>query len=116
MASRFLAKAEWHFYFDRIASALEGKRAQIEVTGLRLGDQIEARWVPLLGITYDKKNDLLNIALEGLDHLVRKPSSIVVDEGPDGLNGLEIVDADQYRQIVTLASPLRLPAPDVERS
>lgn len=51
MASRFLAKAEWHFYFDRIASALEGKRAQIEVTGLRLGDQIEARWVPLLGIT-----------------------------------------------------------------
>lgn len=112
MATRFLAKPEWHLYFDRIASALKGKRVRIEVTGLRLGDQIEARWVPLLGITYDQKNDLVEIAMEGLDHLVRKPNSIAVDERPDGLNGLEIVDADQHRQIVTLASPLKLPAPD----
>jgi len=112
MATRLLAKPEWHFYFDRIASAMEGKRAQIEVTELRLGDQIEARWVPLLGITYDQKNDLLEIAMEGLDHLVRKPNSITVEEGPDGLNSLEIVDADQNHQIVTLASPLKLPASD----
>lgn len=112
MASRLLAKPEWHFYFDRIAGALEGKRVRIEVTGLRLGDQIEARSVPLLGITYDHKNDLVEIAMEGLDHLVRRPTSIAVDEGPEGLNGLEIVDADQHRQIVTLASPLKLPAPE----
>lgn len=111
MASRILAKAEWHFFFDRVAGALEGKRAQVEITGLRLGDQIEAKWVPLLGITYDQKNDLLEIAMEGLDHLIRKPTSITIMEGADGLSGLEIVDSDQYRQIVTLVSPLKLPAP-----
>ena len=65
MASRTLSKPEWESYCDRISKGLVGKRAQIEVTSLALGDQIAAKWLPLLGITYDPKDDLLEIALEG---------------------------------------------------
>ena len=42
------------------------RRAEIEVASLDLGDQIEAEWLPLLGITYDDKDDVLEIALEEL--------------------------------------------------
>src|SRR5271165_2186208 len=111
MAVRALAKPEWQSYCDRISKGLAGKRAQIEVTGLTLGDQIAAKWLPLIGITYDPKDDLLEIALEGLDHLIHKPREISVDDGPEGLKSMEIVDADRNRQIVKLMEPLMLPAP-----
>jgi hypothetical protein len=47
-----------------------GKQAEIEIAGLVFGDHVAAKWLPLLGITYDPKGDLVEIALEGLDHLI----------------------------------------------
>jgi len=111
MGGRALVKPEWQSYCDRVSKGLAGERAQIEVTGLTLGDQIAAKWLPLIGITYDPKDDLLEIALEGLDHLIHKPREILVDDGPEGLKSMEIVDSDQNRQIVKLMEPLMLPAP-----
>ena len=111
MAARTLAKPEWQSYCDRISKGLTGKRARIEVIGLKVGDQIAAEWVPLLGLTYDSKDDLLEIALEGLDHLIGKPRAISVDDGPEGLASMEIVDSDGRRQILKLMDPLMLPAP-----
>jgi hypothetical protein len=55
MATVKLDKGAWHAYFDRISKLAVGKQAEIEVASLNLGDQIEAEWVPLLGITYDPK-------------------------------------------------------------
>jgi hypothetical protein len=94
MATGKLAKADWQSYFDRISKRLTGKRAEIEVTGLTLGDQFAAKWLPLIGITYDSKDDLLEIALEGLDHIIHKPRSVTVDDGPEGPRSMEIVDSD----------------------
>ncbi len=110
MATRTLPKPEWQSYCDHVSKGLMGKRAQIEVTGLRIGDQVAAKWLPLLGITYDSKGDLLEIALEGLDHLIAKPRAISVDDGPEGLTSMEIVDSDGRRQIVKLMNPLLLSA------
>ena len=111
MAERILPKPDWLFYCDRISKGLTGKRANIEVTGLRIGDQIQGESLPLFGITYDPKDDLVEIAMEGLDHLIDKPRAISVDEGPEGFTGMEIVDSDGQRQIVKLIDPLMLPAP-----
>ena len=98
MGGRVLAKAEWQGYCDRLSKVLLGKYAQLEVTGLTVGDQIAARWLPLLGITYDPKGDLLEIALEGLDHLIHRPRAISVDDGPEGLISMEIVDSDRRQR------------------
>ena len=106
-----LEKTEWRAYFDRMAKALLGKRAEIEVASLELGDQIEAEWVPLLGVTYDPKADILEIALDGLDHLVPKPQRIFIDERYPELDSFEVIDHTGIRHIVRLREPLRLPAP-----
>jgi hypothetical protein len=50
-----LENSEWRVYFDLISKALTGKRAEIEVASLKLGDQIEAEWLPLFGISYDPR-------------------------------------------------------------
>jgi hypothetical protein len=36
-----------------LSQGLVGAQAEIEVASLDLGDQIEAEWLPLLGITYE---------------------------------------------------------------
>jgi hypothetical protein len=94
---------------DYISKTLVGKRAEIEVASLQVGDQIEAEWLPFLGIAYDHKSDLVEVLLEGLDHLIRKPVDIYIDVGPVGLSSLEVVDADDNREIIKLRDPLMLP-------
>jgi hypothetical protein len=72
MAAQKIDKSKWQAFFDRLSRGLIGMRAEIEVASLALGDQIEAEWLPLLGIAYDPKDNVLEIALEGLDHLIRR--------------------------------------------
>jgi hypothetical protein len=114
--ARKLEKSQWRTYFDRMSKALVGKRAEIEVASLKLGDEIEAEWLPLIGITYDPKDDILEIALEGVDHLINKPREVWVEENGLELSSLEVIDADDERQIVVLGDPLMLPAPSAAKA
>lgn len=111
MRTRKLEKAEWKTYFDRMSKPLGGRLAEIEVASLALGHQVEANWLPLIGIAYDPKDDIVEIAVDQLDHMIQKPREIAVEEGPDGLESVEITDSDGIMQIVKLRSPLALPAP-----
>jgi hypothetical protein len=110
MATVKLDKAAWQKYFDQMSKTqLVGKQVEIEVMSLKLGDQIEQEWIQLLGISYDPKNDLVEILVEGLDHLIRKPREVWVDHGAAGLASIEVVDADDVRQLIRLREPLMLP-------
>lgn len=100
MTARKLDKIQWRTFFDDFSKALEGKQAEIEVASLALGNQLEAEWLPLYGITYDAKDDLVEVALEGLDHMIRRPREIYVESGVGALASLEIVDADGVKQVV----------------
>jgi hypothetical protein len=115
MTVRKLENAEWHGYFDRVSKPLPGKRAELGVVSLALGDQIEAEWVPMLGIVYDPKDNMLEIALDGLDHLISEPREIYVDEGAGGLIRFEAIDGAGVRHIVQLREPLTLPPPSPAR-
>ncbi|MEN3385036.1 MAG: hypothetical protein V7608_5080 [Hyphomicrobiales bacterium] len=110
-----LEKSVWKPYFDAVSKILPGKRAEIEVAALNLGDQIEAEWLPLLGITYDPEDDLIEIALEGVDHLIPRPREIWVEAEGLNLSSIEVIDANGVRQIVMLRDPMMLPAPEHAR-
>lgn len=61
---------------DHLTKSLVGKTVEIEVASLAIGDQIEAEWVPLVGIAYRPKNDTIEIALgDEIDHIINKPRS-----------------------------------------
>ena len=107
---RTVEKSEWRPFFDRMAKALLGKRAEIEVASPELGDQILAEWVPMIGVTYDSHDDLIDVALDRSDHLIYHPEEIVVEEGGDGLLSIAVTAADGSRNIVRLKEPLQLPA------
>jgi hypothetical protein len=110
-ALRAIPKAEWRSFFDRISDALLGKWAEIEVAAMDLGDIIIAEWIPMLGITYDSRNDVLDVGLDRANHLIRHPKEIVVDEDATGLKSVAVLDGEGARQIVSLKIPLMLPPP-----
>ena len=111
MALLKLEKRQWQGYFDRLSKGLAGKQAEIEVASLALGAQVEAEWMPLLGIVYEPRTDVVEIALEGLDHMIRRPREIYAAEEGVVLASLEIVDGADVRHIVRLRQPLSLPPP-----
>ena len=112
MAATEIDRSSWAPLMDSLTDSLIGKQAEIEVVSLDLGDQIEADWTPLIGIAYDRKNDLIEIALDELAHLIRSPRHVFIDYAVGGvLAAIEIIDADGNRQIVKLKDPLALPQP-----
>jgi hypothetical protein len=111
MSASTLPKSEWSGFFANLSRTLQGKQAEIEVLSLDLGDQIAAEWLPLLGIAYDPKNDVVEVALQGVDHMIRTPKDIYVDVGPVGLLTIEVTSADETREIIKFRDPLMLPAP-----
>lgn len=113
MAFKKLDKAEWKALFDQLSTTLAGKPVEIEVASLAIGDQIAAQWVPFCGITYDPKDDLIEVVLEGLkkeniDHLINHPRDVYVDITGSFLRSLAIVDSDGVMQIITMRDPVRL--------
>ena len=113
MTAEQIDRSRWAPFFDNLTKNLIGKQAEIEIASLDVGDQVEAEWVPLIGITYDENDDLIEIALEELDHLIRRPREIFVDYGAGGLVAIAIDDGDGNRQIVKLKDSLALPTPSV---
>src|SRR3954465_12029536 len=111
MTAHKLDKRQWSMFLNGVARMLEGKQAEVEVASLRLGDQVEAEWLPLRGIAYDSKGNIVEVALEGLDPLIPSPREIYVDDDPLGLWTFEIVNADDVREIIRFRDPFALPAP-----
>ncbi len=108
MKTEKIDKSDWGDYFNRLAKAFEGKNANINIMALNIGDQIEAEKVKLLGITYDSKGDLFEIALEGLDHIINHPKEVQVLIGSSGIEAIEIISGEGRKQIVELTDPLML--------
>ncbi|CAN7220267.1 DUF5335 domain-containing protein [Pseudoduganella sp. LjRoot289] len=106
-----IEKPAWQRYFDGVARQLEGMSAEIDVESMAIGSQVEAEWVPLLGISYDPRSDVLSIAVEGLGHMIRRPQSVFVDVELGRLASMEVIDSDNVRHIIKLREPLPLPGP-----
>jgi hypothetical protein len=109
MLTRKIDKAEWRSFLDGISKLLEAKEAEIEVASLSLGDQVQAKWLPLHGLAYDPNDDVVEVALEGLDHMIPHPGEIFAQQGTAGLTSLEVVDSAGVKQIVKFRDQLLLP-------
>lgn len=106
---RSIPQSEWQSFFDRISQSLLGKWAEIEVAAMDLGDNILAEWIPMLGVTYESRNDVLDVALDRTNHLIRHPKEVVVEEDETGVKSIAILDQEGARQIISLKTPLMLP-------
>jgi hypothetical protein len=107
---RDVPKAEWRHFFDQMSKlALLGKWAEIEVASPELGDQIIGEKLPVIGVTYDSRDDLVDVALDRANRLIRHPKAIDIEEGPIGIVAIAILDAEGARHMIRLKQPWALP-------
>jgi len=107
MAVKKLDRRDWKDFFDTFSKKyLKDKQpeyAEIQILSETVGAQPETSWLILEGITYNPKDDLLDIKLEDLDRMILHPSEIYVDEDTDGwINSMEIVEQDGTKDIVEI--------------
>jgi hypothetical protein len=106
MPIRTLPPTEWAGFFNAFSKAKAGAHridyAEIRVLSPEIGAQPQTRWLPLDGITYDSKGDLLEVSVSGLDHLIGHPATIYVDETSGRLDRFEVVRSDGTRDLVEI--------------
>jgi len=100
-----IKKEDWSAYFENLSGMLTGKRVLIEIASPSIGDQIEANWAPLTGITYDSKDDLIDIAVEHLNHMIRTPKSVHVHHDDQHLAAIEIQGEEASKHILKFKEP-----------
>jgi hypothetical protein len=95
---------------DELTGRHERGVVMIEVLDQELGDEPSASGLPLSYIEYDRKDDVVIIAVHGLDeegpvlrHIVDRPRRILVDPTmPDGSAGVDITAENGSQTILTL--------------
>jgi len=110
MGMRRLLRSEWQGFCDGLSRRLRDENAELEVVSLPLGDHVEAKWLPLIGVAYDPRADVLEIALQNVDHMIERPRDVTVEETPRGVVAIEITTADERHEILKLRRPLTLAA------
>jgi len=108
MTARSIEKAEWAGFCAAVSQALEGSQAEIEVASVDLGGQVQKEWAPLIGISYDPEDDVIDIALEEVDHIVNEPRELLADVDDASISALQITDADGTRHLIRLRDGLLL--------
>ena len=106
-----LKKESWSTYFEKLSRALEGKQALVEVGSLPIGNPVAVQWLALRGITYDHKDDLLDLDLGEIEHVIQHPAAIRVEATATDVRSIEVVDAARTKHVISLREPLSLPHP-----
>lgn len=103
MSTFSLEKERWHDYFDNFSRVMDTVPATLEVVAETIGDQVEAESKTLKGITYDPKDDVLELQLgDELDHLIQGPKEISITEDDNGFSAMEAIDNNGAKHILTL--------------
>ena len=98
----------------KVSKEVVGRRVELDVASLDLGDHVQARWLPILGLVFDARGDVLEIALDGVGHSILAPREILLEETERGLVALEIVAADETVETLRFKEPLRLEHPEAQ--
>lgn len=100
---------QWESFFDDLSRRLPTQTLEIDVLGEDVGDRLLMDGAVLTGLSYDPKDDLIEVSVEGDAHHIGHPKAVQAREENGGLDSLEIVDEDDHKQIIRFRTPLALP-------
>ena len=106
--SHKLSRIQLSELFERVSKQLQGQPIEVQVASLKLGERVQANWLPLLGLSYDVQDDSIEIVLRGLDVTVPKPREIHFESAGGQWSALDIVDAEGVQHAVEFKEPLFL--------
>lgn len=115
--TRELAAESWQEYFDSITPNIDGMLTTIEVMSEQLGDQIDVQQLPLQAISYDPKDNTLEVAVGGrgvrfpvlLRHFISDPQTISIEESSSLMPmAILVTDAGGVRTLIRISEAAAL--------
>jgi hypothetical protein len=106
-----IEQARWSEYLDELSRHAEGYPVTIEVMAAELGDQTEARSVPLRELAFDPREGIA-VTVGGttpehpvvLRHVIANPLSLEVTDEPGVPSALMIDAGDGTRTLIRLGA------------
>jgi hypothetical protein len=101
MKTRDIPRPEWSSFLDSFSRTHEGWLVRVEEIAMPAGPTaVEARGLPLLGLSYDRSDDSIGIAVGGHDgeHLTRimqRPSRLLVEQTDDGIDQAVRIESER---------------------
>jgi Family of unknown function (DUF5335) len=111
MGIRRLERWEWCHFCAFASRYVIGRRADIELLSFRFGRRVPVQQMPVLGLNYDPRRDIIKILLAAADHQIHRPREMHVDLRPICLANFTVIDADGTQEIIVLHEPVLLAAP-----
>ncbi|MDX1638115.1 MAG: DUF5335 family protein [Balneolaceae bacterium] len=107
MAVKKIDKTEWLTYFDNFSKNFlkdtQPEYAEIRVLSGEMGVQPETGWTLLKGISYDPKDDVLDISVDKLTRLIFHPAEINVEQDQNGwVTSIEVTETDGTKDIIEI--------------
>ena len=100
LETKSIRKEDWQDELIKLWRKMDGKDIQIEVEALNLGDQVEADYVPLKGLSYDPKDDVVQVWTGKLDHMIYHPKSIELAVEDGHLLSIHIIDGEGEEHLI----------------
>ncbi len=109
MDLRPIERENWQVYLDELSKAIQGNYVEIEIAGVGLGDQVEEAWVPLIGLSYDPKEDIMFVHMDECERIIHEPKELVaLFDRNDRVNSLVIKDSQGNVNTVKFRAPVLL--------
>jgi hypothetical protein len=106
-----IEQARWHEYLDELSRHAEGYPTTVRVMTAELGDQVEARGVPLRELAFDPREGIA-VSVGGttsehpvtLRHVVADPRRLEATDEPGVPSALLIEGEDGTRTLIELTA------------
>ncbi|WJG09177.1 DUF5335 family protein [Aliiglaciecola sp. LCG003] len=108
MTTNKIEATQWSDYFNQLSKEFSGRKIEIEVDSLELGSQVQSKSLLLNGITFDSKDNALQIMTKNLVHVIQQPSAIYVESDGEILFHIGVLSEDGTEQIIKFLAPLAL--------
>jgi hypothetical protein len=90
-------------FTKRFLDGVRPRAVDVEILEIELGDQLPIVGARLVGITYDRHKDTIELALDSGDHRVEQPRSVWAIEESDGfISVIRLVTRDGHEEIVSV--------------
>jgi len=102
---------DWASQLNKISKTLENRDVNIEVFGMDVGAQLQVDSVHLKGLTYDTRDDVVEISLDNYQHIIPQPTAIYMtseNDSIESIQSIEFVDGRDRKQLLTFVEPLLL--------
>ncbi|MFY9556654.1 MAG: DUF5335 family protein [Blastocatellia bacterium] len=110
MPTQEIASYEWLRFFDEFSRLHQGQLVTIEILGLDIGNQVQARDLPLIGITVEPnevgEDQILIVAgrPEGhVTHTISAPSRVWLKQNEQGED--DVVEVESFTGTVLVRLP-----------